>query len=81
MHYCKLSLYAIPRKTNVYTKLEKMAKNLVLRSILAPLAQIWAPTIFSWILPVLDVRHSSKLSLHTISGKTNEPNLRKWKKT
>ena len=58
-----------------------MAKNLVLGSILAPLAQIWAPKIFSWILPVLDVRHSCKLSLHTISGKTNEPNLRKWKKT
>ena len=38
---CKLSLYAISRKTNE-KKLEKMTKNLVSGLILAPLAQIWA---------------------------------------
>ena len=36
--------------------------------------------IFSWILPVLDVRHCCKLSLYAISRKTDEPNLRKWQK-
>ena len=30
------------------------------------------------ILPLLDARHFCKLSLHAISRKTNEPNLRKW---
>ena len=35
---------------------------------------------FSWILPLLDVRHCCKLSLYAISRKTNEPNLRKWQK-
>ena len=32
---------------------------------------------FSWILPQPDVRHCCKLSLYTISKKTNESNLRK----
>ena len=32
---------------------------------------------FLWILPLLDVRHSRKLSLYAISRKTNETNLRK----
>ena len=35
---------------------------------------------FWWILPLLNVRHCSKLSLYAISRKTNEPNLRKWQK-
>ena len=35
---------------------------------------------FSWVLPLLDVRNCCKLSLHAISRKTNEPNLRKWQK-
>ena len=58
-----------------------MAKRLVvLGPILVPLAQIWVPKIFSWTSPLLDVRHSCKLSLYAISRKTNKPNLRKWQK-
>ena len=37
--------------------LEKMAKNLALGLILAPLTQIWALILFVWILPLLDVIH------------------------
>ena len=37
------------------------------------------PNNFSWILPQLDARHY-KLSLYSISRKTNEPNFRKWQK-
>ena len=46
-------------KENYRTKLEKMAKKLVLGPILDPLAQICNPTpnLFSWILPLLDVRN------------------------
>ena len=33
-------------KENLRTKLEKIAKNLVSKPILAPLAQIWAPENF-----------------------------------
>ena len=57
-----------------------MAKNLVSGQILAPLAQIWVPKFFSPIFPLLDVRHCCKLKFHSISMKTNKPNLRKWKK-
>ena len=57
-----------------------MAKKLVLRLILAPLDRIWAPKFYSWILPLLHVIHHWKLSLYAISRKTNDPNLRKWKK-
>ena len=57
-----------------------MAKNLVSGQILAPLAQIWVPKFFSRILPLLDVRHCCKLKFHSISMKTNKPNLRKWGK-
>ena len=35
---------------------------------------------FSWVLPLLVVRHCSKLSSYAISTKTNEPNLTKWQK-
>ena len=31
--------------------------------------------VFSWVLPLLDVVHCCKLSLYTISRKTNERNL------
>ena len=37
--------------------------------------------IFLWVLPPLDVRHCCKLSLYAISRKTNDTNLRKWRKT
>ena len=37
---------------------------------------------FSWILPLLHVRHyCCKLSSYAISRTTNEPNSRKWQKT
>ena len=36
---------------------------------------------FSFILPMLVLRHCYKLSLYAISSKTNEPNLKKWQKT
>ena len=62
---CKLSLYAILRKTNK-PNLRKWQKTFC--------------HFFSWILPLLDVRHCCKLSLHAISSKTNKPNLRKWLK-
>ena len=35
---------------------------------------------FSWILPLLNVRHCCKLSLYAILRKPNETNLRKGKK-
>ena len=35
---------------------------------------------FSWVLPLLDVRHCCKLSFYTISKKANDPNWRKWQK-
>ena len=58
-----------------------MAKNLVLGPILAPLVQICAlKFFFLWILPSLYVKHCCKLLLYSISRKTKEPNLRKWKK-
>ena len=57
-----------------------MAKNLVLSLILATLAQIWAQMTFFVDFTSTDVRNCCKLSLYAISGKTNEPNLRKWQK-
>ena len=56
-----------------------MTKNLVSGPILDPLVQIRVP-FFSWILSLLDIRHCCKLSLYAISRKTNEANMRKWKK-
>ena len=61
-----------------------MAKKLLLGPILAPLDKFTplrpAPHFFSWILHLLDVRHSCKISLYAISRKINQPNLRKWQK-
>ena len=37
-------------------------------------------TFFSWVLPLLVVRHCSKLLSYAILRKTNEPNLKKWQK-
>ena len=44
-HCCKLSLYAISRKSNE-PNLREWQKNLVWGPILAPLAQIWAQKNF-----------------------------------
>ena len=35
---------------------------------------------FTWVLPLVYVIHCSKLSLYAISGKSNEPKLKKWQK-
>ena len=38
------------------------------------------PKFFSWVLPLLDVKHCCKLSLYAISRKTDESNLKNGKK-
>ena len=77
-HCCKLSLYAISWKSNE-PNLRKWQKKLVSGKIF-PSGPNLGPKVFLWILPVEDVRHFCKLSLYAISRKTNEPNMRKWKK-
>ena len=52
-----------------------MVKNLVWSPISSPLI------FFSWVLPLLNVKHCCKLSLYAISKKTKELNVRKWQKT
>ena len=79
IHCCNQSMYAISRKTDK-PNLRKRQKNLVPGPILVPLVQLEPPKFFSWILPLLDIRQYCKLSLYPISRKTNELNLRKWKK-
>ena len=37
--------------------------------------------VFSWILPLLEVRHRCNGLLYANSRKNNEQNLRKWQKT
>ena len=74
IHCCELSLYTISRKTNE-PNMRKWQKSLVSGPIFAPLVKIWAPKFFLQILTILDIRHCYKLSLYTISRKTNEPTL------
>ena len=57
------------------SKLENIAKNLILGLILPFLAQIWPHKFFCGFLPLLDVIHCYKLSLYATSKKTKEPNL------
>ena len=57
-----------------------MAKYLIWDPILAHFGPNLFPKIFLWVLPLLHVRNCCKLSLYVISRKTNEPNLKKWKK-
>ena len=59
------------------TKLEKMAKNLVLGPILTHLAQIWATQFFKKNLAPSVTICYGQLSSCTISEKTNDPILRK----
>ena len=75
-HCCRLSLYAISRKTT-WTKLEKITKNLVLGPILVHLTQIWATNSFFKNLAPSVTRYYGQLSSCTISEKTNNPILRK----
>ena len=76
---CNLSLYAISRKTN-QPILRRWQKKTSFGLDFGPVGQSLGQTFFLLILPLLDVRNCRKLSLYAISKKTNEPNLRKWKK-
>ena len=52
------SYHCIQFQGNLLNQTWKIAENLVLGTILAALAQIWALQFcFLWILPLLDVRH------------------------
>ena len=79
IHCCKLSLYAISRKT-IEPNFRKWPKT----SFAPNFGPFWPKfglqNIFSWILPDLDVKNCFKLSLHVISRKTNEQHLRKSQK-
>ena len=78
---CKLSSYAISRKTNK-PNLKKWQKKLILGPILDHLAQIWSPpNFFLKVLPLADIIHCCKLLLYAISKKTNKTLLGKWQKT
>ena len=55
-----------------------MSKNLIPGLILTYLTQIWNPRFFLQLLPLLVIRHSSKLSSYAIQRKINAANLRKW---
>ena len=57
-------------KEKQLTKLEKIAKNIISGWFFARFTQIWAPQFFSWVLPLLDVRHCCKLSLYALSRKS-----------
>ena len=64
------SYHVFKFKENLWSKLEKVVKNLILVSFWS----VW------WVLPLLDVRQFCKLSLYVISKKTYNPNSIKWPK-
>ena len=64
-------------KGNQQTNREKMAKT----EFWPVLPKFGTPKFLSWVLPLLDLRHCRKLSLHSISRKTYDSNPRKWQKT
>ena len=80
MHCYKLSFYVILRKTTE-PHLRKWKKTQCRARFWSLWLKFGPKKLFSQILSLLDVRHCCKLSQHTISKKTNEPNLRKWQKT
>ena len=67
------SYHCMQVQGKLMTKLDKMAKNLVLGPILA---QIWATNFFFKILAQSVTRCHGQLSSCTISEKTNDPILR-----
>ena len=67
---CKLSLYAISRKTNK-PNLRKWQIKTSFRPSFGPFD---SKKNFWWILPVLDVRTCCKILLYAISRKSNEQN-------
>ena len=80
IHCCKLSLYEISRKTNE-PNLRKWQKTSFWTWLWPLCWKFGSRNFFSWVLPLLNVRHCCKLSLHAISKKTNELNVRKLQKT
>ena len=60
--------------------IKKMLENLILAPIWVCQALIWA-TIFFEVLTLLDVRDYPQLQSCAIPRKTNNVNLRKWRKT
>ena len=76
-HCCKLSLYAISRETDE-PNLRKWQKTKFRDWFWSLWPKCGPQKFLSWNLPLLHVRSCCKLSLHAISRKTNEPNLRKW---
>ena len=79
-HCCKLSLCTIQRKTNK-PNLTKWQKTQFQNQFWSFWPKFGPNIFFSWIFLLLHNRHCCKLSLHAISRKINEPNLRKWQKT
>ena len=78
-HRSKLSFYAIYRKTKE-PNLRKWQKKPDFGQHFDLLGPNWVPNFFLWVLPLLVFRYCFKLSLHSISRKTNKPNLGKWQK-
>ena len=66
-------------------QLEKKAKNIGSGKLLSYAIYMKSNEtnlkVFSWVLPLLDVRHCCKLPLYTISRKTYDLKWRKWGKT
>ena len=56
-------------------------KNLIFGPILARLAQTWDPEFFSWLLPLLVVRHFSRLSYYAILRKLTNQTSENGEKT
>ena len=79
-NYCKLLLYVISRKTNE-PNLRKCKKPSFGYNFGLFQPNFSSQKIFSWVLSLIDLLHRCKLSFYVSSRKTNEPNLRKWKKT
>ena len=74
---CNLSLYAISRKTNG----PKLRKWQITQFQGQFCPKFETKTSFSCVLSLLDIIRYCKLSMYSISKKTNKPNLRKWQKT
>ena len=79
IHCCKLSLYAIWKKTNEQN-LRKWKKTSFGLDFGPFGANLGFKNIFSKILPLIDLRHCRQLLLNATSRTTNEPNLIKWQK-
>ena len=76
-HYCKLSLYAISRKTNE-ANLRKWPKLLFQVRFWPKFVPPSQTNKLFGVLYLEDVMHCYKLSSYATSRETNESNLRKW---